>query len=57
MGPLNCTADSLHILLRLLASNGIKTKQLPPMDLPADALFNSRSRVAISQILNLLDWA
>ncbi|MCD8520688.1 MAG: helix-turn-helix transcriptional regulator [Saccharospirillaceae bacterium] len=57
MGPLNCNADSLHILLRLLASNGIKTKQLPPMDLPADALFNSRSRIAVSQILNLLDWA
>jgi AraC-like DNA-binding protein len=57
MGPLNCTANSLHILLRLLASKGIKNQQLPPMDLPADALFNSRSRVAVSQILNLLDWA
>ncbi|MCT7359442.1 helix-turn-helix transcriptional regulator [Thalassolituus pacificus] len=57
MGPLNCTANSLHILLRLLASKGIKTQQLPPMDLPADALFNSRSRIAVSQLLHLLDWA
>lgn len=57
MGPLNCTANSLHILLRLLASKGIKNQQLPPMDLPADALFNSRSRIAVSQILRLLDWA
>lgn len=57
MRDLNCTAHALHILLRLLASNGIKTRQLPPLDLPPDALFNSRSRIALSQILSLLDWA
>ncbi len=52
-----CTAETLHTLLRLMASRGLKTQQLPRLDLPADALFNRRSRIPLLTMLNLLHWA
>lgn len=57
MDALHCSADALHSLLRLLAAKGLKTRQLPRFALPADALFNSRARIPLSALLELLNWA
>ncbi|WP_430459966.1 helix-turn-helix transcriptional regulator [Thalassolituus sp. LLYu03] len=57
MDALHCSADALHSLLRLLAAKGLKTRQLPRFELPADALFNSRARIPLSALLDLLNWA
>ncbi len=57
MNALHCSADVLHNLMRLLSTRGLKTRQLPRFDLPADALFNSRARIPVSSVLELVRWA
>lgn len=57
MDALHCSAESLHVLLRLLASQGLKNRQLPKAELPADVLLNSRARIPLATLLNLLLWA
>ncbi len=56
MGTLTCSADHLHLLMQLLASQGLQLRDIGH-NLPADALFNRLRPIPLLSFLDLLEQA